>query len=359
MSASTVLVRADASVAAGTGHVMRCLALAQAWQDAGGRAVFAMAESNAAIDARLRAESFEVLPISASAGTANDELQTEALARSQNAGWVVIDGYRFDAGYEQALKKAGFRVLFLDDYGHSSHYSADLILNQNVNACEMMYASRESSTRLLLGPRYSLLRREFNAWCGRKKEVSPVCRHLMVMMGGSDAGNVTAKIIEALALAGAANLETTIIAGGSNPHFGALEECIGQSQNIRLRRDVQNVAELMADADLAISAAGSTCWELCLFGLPALLLDVAENQTAVAKELDRRQCAIHVGDQNSSVEAIAGQLRRLVDSYELRRSLSQRSRELVDGRGASRVVSIMAEMGGARTVENIRASSKA
>jgi RimJ/RimL family protein N-acetyltransferase len=86
-----------------------------------------------------------------------------------------------------------------------------------------------------------------------------------------------------------------------------------------------------------------------MLGLPALLLDVAENQTAVAKELHRQQCAIHVGDRNSSVEAIATDLRRLLDSYELRRARSQNSRELVDGRGASRVVSMMFEMSGAKS----------
>jgi RimJ/RimL family protein N-acetyltransferase len=101
------------------------------------------------------------------------------------------------------------------------------------------------------------------------------------------------------------------------------------------------MAEPMAAADVAISAGGSTCWELCLLGLPMLLIDVAENQTKLVKELDRRGCAIRVGDRKVTPEKIADQLKRVVGSEELRRSLSKRSRELVDGNGAARVVSVV------------------
>jgi UDP-2,4-diacetamido-2,4,6-trideoxy-beta-L-altropyranose hydrolase len=132
------------------------------------------------------------------------------------------------------------------------------------------------------------------------------------------------------------------VVGGSNPHFTRLQKTAAQSPvRITVRRDVSNMAELMAAADAAISAAGSTCWELCLLGLPALLADVAHNQTALARELHRRGCAIHVGDRTVPVEKIADQMERLLRSYELRQSLSQRSRELVDGNGSRRAVSVL------------------
>src|SRR4029077_17933071 len=109
----------------------------------------------------------------------------------------------------------------------------------------------------------------------------------------------------------------------SNPNFVMLQNLAAQSgQEITVRRDVSNMAEAMAAADVAISAAGSTCWELCLLGLPALLVDVADNQSALARELDRRGCAVHMGDRTVSVEKIAEQLKRLVGSRELRQSLS-------------------------------------
>ena len=335
-----LLFRTDASIAIGTGHVMRCLALAQASQDAGGRAVFAMAESTASIDDRLRSETFEVLPVPSVPGAREDANETIAIAQAQQAEWIVVDGYQFDAEYQRALKAAGFRILFLDDYGHASHYFADVVLNQNVHANEGMFGAREPYTRLLLGTRYCVLRREFAAWRGWKREIAPVGRKVLVMMGGSDPENLTGRVIEALRQF--ADFEVTVVVGGSNPHFTGLQTSASRSgQKITVQRDVSNMAELMAAADMAISAAGSTCWELCLLGLPSLLLDVAPNQTTLAKELDRTGCAIHVGNQTVSAENIAVASEKLLRSHELRQSLSRRCRELVDGNGTGRVVSVL------------------
>lgn len=337
-----LLIRTDASVVMGTGHVMRCLALAQAWQDAGGRAIFATCETPPAIRARLAAEGCAELSITGSAGTSFDASRTSALAREYGAGWIVVDGYQFNADYQHTLGAAGFKVLFVDDFGHASHYSADLVLNQNVSAKAEAYSSREPKTRLLLGPRYCLLRREFSAWLGPEREIPEVCRRILVMMGGSDPENLTERVIKALALADISTLEISIVIGGGNPHAERLEAHAAESGlKIMLRKDPQNIAELMAQADVAVSAAGSTCWELCRMGLPALLIDVAENQTALATELERRGCALHAGDKSVPAEKIARDLQRLLGSHELRVSLSQKSRRLVDGKGARRVVSAL------------------
>jgi UDP-2,4-diacetamido-2,4,6-trideoxy-beta-L-altropyranose hydrolase len=338
-----LLFRTDASVAIGTGHVMRGLALAQAWQDTGGHAVFAMTEATPAIQARLVAEPFEVLSLCCAAGTLDDSAQTVALAKEQNADWIVVDGYRFTADYQRALKDAGLKVLFLDDYGQAGHYFADIVLNQNLSARTEIYPSREPHTQLLLGPNYCLLRREFTAWRDWKREVSPLGRRVLVTMGGSDPENVTARVVDALALVGVEDLEAVVVMGGSSPHSEMPEFSSAQSGNkISARRDVTNIAELMAWADVAVSSAGTTCWELCLLALPALLVHVAENQTAVARELARRHCAVHLGGpRDFTVEQLAEKLQKLLKSAETRQDISVRCRELVDGRGAWRVASAM------------------
>lgn len=341
MGLGTLLIRADASVAIGTGHVMRCLALAQAWQDAGGQAVFAMAEVTEALQSRLAAESCEVVVVSHAAGSLEDARQSIAVAAERACSWIAVDGYRFTAEYQHALKEPGLSVLFLDDYGHAQRYLADCVLNQNVSARAELYANREPQTRLLLGTKYCLLRREFNAWREWKREISAVCRHVLVMMGGSDAENLTTRALEALAAAGPGDLATTVVVGGSNPHFQELCTLAAKSGRITVQRDVSNLGKLMAAADVCISAAGATCWELCLLGLPSLLIDVAPNQTEQAKQLDRQGCAIHAGDRTVSAREIATQLQRVVSSHQLRQSLSLRSQELVDGYGAQRVVSAL------------------
>jgi UDP-2,4-diacetamido-2,4,6-trideoxy-beta-L-altropyranose hydrolase len=326
---------------------MRCLALAQAWQDAGGCAVFAMAQTTAAIQARLAAESCELRLVSCATGTDDDSRQTIALAREQAAEWIVVDGYQFTAEYQHALKAAGFKVLFLDDYGHAGHYFADLVLNQNAHANDGVYAARESYTRLLLGTRYCLLRREFAAWRDWKREIAAAGNKVLVTMGGSDPKNLTARAMEALALVRVKSLEAVVVVGGGTSHSELIESSSASAvagkesgKKVSVRRDVANMAELMAWADVAVSSAGSTCWELCLLGLPSLLVDVADNQTEVAKDLDRRGCAIHLGSAGDfSAERVAEHLDRLLKSGETRHSMSIRGRELVDGRGAVRVAS--------------------
>jgi len=340
VSTGTLLIRADASTAIGTGHVMRCLALAQAWQDAGGQAVFAMAESTPAVQSRLRAERCEIYPVSASIGTTEDLRQTIALAMGRACDWGVVDGYQFGSDYQRGLKAKNIRFLFLDDYGHSARYVADLVLNQNVSASPTLYSRKERYTQLLLGPRYAMLRREFKVWRDWKRTIPPTCSRVLVMIGGSDDGNVTATVIHALGLLAVRELETTVVAGGSNPHFAELRDRAARSGlRIRVLDSVSNVGELMAEADLAVSAAGSTCWELCLLGLPSLVIDVADNQTAVARELHKRECAIHIGNRKITAEAVAAGMASLIEAQEARQGLSRRARELVDGMGATRVVS--------------------
>jgi UDP-2,4-diacetamido-2,4,6-trideoxy-beta-L-altropyranose hydrolase len=339
MTPPTLLIRADATIAMGTGHVMRCIALAQVWQDAGGKVVFAVAEATPAIRQRLQSESFEVHVVAARPGDTKDVEDIVALAREQQAACVAVDGYQFGEGYQRQLKTAGLKVLFIDDYGHADSYSADFVLNQNVSANCEMYANRNEYTQLLVGSRYALLRREFAAWVNWERQDSQVCRRVLVMMGGSDPANLTARVMEGLKLAHLEDADATVLVGGSNPNISSLQKRANDSGlKINLQTDVTNPAELMAAADIAVSAAGSTCWELCLLGLPALLLDVAGNQTAVARELHRRGCAIHIGNWNATANQIAEGLRLLAGSQELRQSLNRKSLELVDGEGAARVV---------------------
>lgn len=337
-----LLFRADASIAMGTGHVMRCLALAQAFQDAGGVATFAAAEITVGMRNRLLAEGCHIVDLSCAAGTADDAKKTSALAAELYAAWIVVDGYQFKSEYQRAVKDSGSKLLFFDDYGHCDHYSADLVLNQNLDASENLYAAREPYTRLLLGTKYCLLRREFRAWREWKREIAPVARKVLITMGGSDPENVTDRVMKALQIASIERAEAAILVGGSNPHFSELQRVASQFDfPLKLHRDASNIAELMSWADVAVSAAGSTCWELAFLGLPALLLDLAENQFLLAQQLHKRNCAIHIGNSHVLPEELAHALQSLAGLQGLRQTLSLRSRRLVDGEGAKRVASVL------------------
>jgi UDP-2,4-diacetamido-2,4,6-trideoxy-beta-L-altropyranose hydrolase len=320
---------------------MRSLALAQAWRDAGGIAAFAMAESTPAILQRLTTENFEIHKLRAHSGTLDDAKCTNELARAYGARWVVADGYAFDAGYQRSIKNAGLNLLSVDDTGDAAHYFADLVLNQNLHARESAYSNRESSCRLLLGPRYALLRREFKPWREWKREIAPRGSRVLVTMGGSDADNITLRVMQTLRMASIQDLDAVIVVGGSNPHFESIAQAAEDlSGKIRLKEDAANMPELMAWADIAVSAAGSTCWEMCMLGLPAILINVAENQLPIAEGLARLSISIHAGSSESVFpEKMAADIEGLLLSSDCRTAMSRRGRGLVDGDGSRRVVS--------------------
>jgi UDP-2,4-diacetamido-2,4,6-trideoxy-beta-L-altropyranose hydrolase len=297
-----------------------------------------MAAGTAGIRAKLTDESCNVFSVSAEAGSEADAHQCITRARELGSDWIVVDGYQFGGDYQRALKAAGFKVLFLDDYGHAAHYSADVVLNQNARANESLYTVRESYTRLLLGPDYCLLRREFASWCGWKREIAAVGSKVLVTMGGSDPDNVTGTVVAALQHV--PNLDETVVVGGSNPHFDSLRRQASQrGENIRLLRSVDTMPELMAWADIAVSGAGSTCLEMCLLQLPMVLIDLADNQKPIADALAATGAGIHLGAAGSvGADEIAKCARNLLGSRTDRASLSRLCGQLVDGRGAERVL---------------------
>jgi UDP-2,4-diacetamido-2,4,6-trideoxy-beta-L-altropyranose hydrolase len=335
-----LILRCDASVSIGTGHVMRCLALAQAWQDAGGQAVFVMASTAAAVAERLRDEQVRMVSIDGVVGGEADLGQTIAVARNENAAWVVTDGYQFGSPYQRALSNAGIRVLSLDDNGCLGA-SADFILNQNIHARQDLYPDRAPHTKLLLGTEYALLRREFVVRREYRREIPPTVRNLLVAMGGSDPDNVTSRVLDAVDQVNVAGLRVVVVAGGSNPHAASLATRVAAScHGCRLVANANNMADLISQADMAVSAAGTVCWEFCLLGLPAVLLPIAENQVAVAHALHAAGAAVTADiSAAASSEATAQLITRLANSPVERASLSQKARTLVDGRGADRVLS--------------------
>lgn len=344
MSAHKLLmIRADASLEIATGHVMRCLALAQGWRGQGGEVVFVMAESTPAVERRLKAEQVGIERIDAEPGGLKDMELTRSLAVEKSAVWVVIDGYRFGAHYQQHVKAARQRVLFVDDYGHATRYFADLVLNQNAHADETRYRHRAADTQLLLGPQYALLRREFALWRDWKREISATGNRILITFGGSDPDNFTLRVLEALQRASLNGIEAAVVVGGNNPHLESLERAAEKSpKQVRLIKDASNMPELMAWADCAVAAAGATCWEMCFLGLPALLADLAPNQLPTARRLNELGAGFYLGNpKDISSSVICEKLQWLLSSAERRIAMSAAGRELVDGMGVSRVIRAM------------------
>lgn len=338
-----LLIRADAGPSMGTGHVMRCLALAQAWQDAGETAEFLMASEAPAIAARLRAEGMQVTPMTEAAGSAPDATHTASRARQTGASWVVVDGYHFDAAYQESLKQAGLKVLWVDDYGHAPPYCADLVLNQNLHAEESLYAQRDAGVGLLLGPQYALLRREFGEWREWHRLAPERAGKVLVTLGGGDPVDATSKVLAALGEESCKGLESKVLSGPANPRLARLQaEARQASGKLEIFTATTDMPALMAWADVAVAAAGSTSWELAYMGLPALLVVVAEHQRCNAERLAAARVAVNLGWHGQiQPSAIAQALQALLAAREQRMAMAEAGRRVVDGRGAERVRTAM------------------
>ncbi|MCX6984289.1 MAG: UDP-2,4-diacetamido-2,4,6-trideoxy-beta-L-altropyranose hydrolase [Lentisphaerae bacterium] len=341
MNSKSYIIRADASISSGTGHLMRCVSLAQSLKDAGGEVTFAVSESPENTLKKIKSE-FAAVKIKSEPGTGSDAAETIEKALAVNSKWVVTDGYHFDSKYQESIKAAGLKLLFFDDYGHCDKYSADIVLNQNSYASEKYYPNPDIFTRLLLGTKYSSLRREFLKYRSFKRETSETATKVLVTMGGSDPLNTTLKVLNSIKKITKRQLETKIVVGGANPHLNSIEKEISKYPNIQILKNVSNMPELMAWGDLAVSGGGTTCWEICLMKLPNMILYCADNQVPIAESLDKAGAAVNIGRASEiSEQSISEKIEKLLCDSRRREAMSEESGKLVDGLGAERVAEEM------------------
>lgn len=334
-----LFVRADAKTRMGTGHVMRCIALAQAWKDAGGEVTFLSHCESEALRRRILDEGFGLIPVEDAHPDPADLRRTmESLrkAGSVAAGtWIVIDGYHFDSGYQEAIREAGFKSLVIDDTAHLGAYHADILLNQNIHAPDLDY-SCDRDTLLLMGCEYALLRREFLEYAGKAREIAVRARKILVTLGGGDPDNATLKVLKALNGLGEAGLEVRIVVGPANPHRESLEAELRRSPPaFSLLESARNMPEMMQWADFAVSAGGSTCWELAFMGLPFMTLVLADNQADISRVLGERGVSLDLGwHADLEPESLARALAGMIGDQGMRHRFSAKGQDLVKGRGS-------------------------
>lgn len=336
---NTLVIRTDANTEIGSGHLMRCLALGQAWKDAGGEVVFVTACSSERLLQRIYGEDFMVQKLEPFCSAKQDWQVVEDLLAEHRDAWLVLDGYHFDSDYQRRVKEAGYRLMVIDDTAHLPHYYVDIVLNQNIHAKSLCY-SYEPYTQLLLGTQYVLLGREFLKWRGWKRENSEIARKVLVTLGGSDPENVTLKVLQALQHLEIDGVEALVVVGGGNPHYEEVQSAVRASRlPMRLDSNVTNMPDLMAWADVAVSAGGSTCWELAFMGVSSLIIPWASNQLPVAAALDDMGVFFNLGWYGDiSADLIAQEVSRLLLTPEIRAEITRRGQNLVDGNGAIRVL---------------------
>jgi UDP-2,4-diacetamido-2,4,6-trideoxy-beta-L-altropyranose hydrolase len=358
-----VAFRVDASVAAGSGHVIRCLTLADAFRLRGAECRFISREHPGNLLDYVRQREFAVMALPAAAhdvplaGSSepahaswlgcdwpSDAQQTVEALGDWRPDWIVVDHYAIDSRWEAALRPYCEKLMVVDDLADRMH-DADLLLDQNLGRQPSDYAGLvPEQCAMLIGPRHALLRAEFptlrqHSLVGRRV---PQLRRLLISMGGVDQPNATGHVLHALcgsALPG--DCEITVVMGGQALW---MEQVRTQAQEMpwptRVVVNVTDMAKRMCESDLAIGAAGTTSWERCCLGLPTLLVVLAENQWMGARALDAAGAAQLVG----TVEDIATRLPVLIGGLDDRAKLAQMrdaACDVTEGGGVAAVLESM------------------
>ena len=380
--------RADANEQTGAGHMMRCLTIAQALR---ADCLFVCADEASA--ALPKAQGFETHILHTDYRDMEAELPalTALLQRGETKETLIVDSYRVTDTY-LAVLRAFARVVLIDDNMEHAH-PADMIINYNFHADLAAYktlytygsaaaapalqaddgtkapgqdlqtgteeaaAIRQpfgmavfGDTRFLTGPQVAPVRKQF-ANCAY--DVRTHAAHILVLAGGSDPANAAGAIYralsEAFAQAGKERPAITVVCGRYSPHRAELEAQAKQDAHLRVLYDVEDMAALMCEADVCVSACGSTVYELCAVGLPFVCFSLFDNQEKLAAFLEEKgpvpYCGAFHYDAQETVKRIVAETIRLFDDADARREQCAAQRGLVDGDGAARIARVLGETG--------------
>lgn len=353
---SNIAFRVDASTNIGTGHVWRCLTLAKDLRQLGYECDFICANLEGNLSDLISKEGFELKLLDRVKskkdipkqhldcgnyaewlGTSwqEDSKQTKLILERKSYEIIVVDHYALDFRWEKSLRNNVSKIMVIDDLADRVH-DCDLILDQNLGRQSLDYCDLVPNICIILcGLDYALIRSEFRRLRSEslRRRKNSKLKNLLISMGGVDKNNVTSKVIKALRNAQiCSECEITIILGSTAPWIEQVKKDaqLLKSKN-RVLCDVRNIAQLMAESDLAIGAAGSSSWERCCMGLPSIVVELARNQREISLSLAKAGASLVL-----KTAQLDDEFEKVIKRMNLK-SLSSSASSLVDGLGAKRV----------------------
>jgi UDP-2,4-diacetamido-2,4,6-trideoxy-beta-L-altropyranose hydrolase len=377
---NTIVFRVDASILIGTGHVFRCLTLADGLKEKGSECIFVCREHEGNLIELIEEHGYVVYNLdrleisengpqssdlkkkSVQTNTSESELkhsdwlgtswvidaaQTYKAIAGINCVFLVVDHYALGRRWEKVLKDITDNILVIDDLADRSH-DCEILLDQNLGRNAEEYGKLvPSHCNLMVGTKFALLRKEFPQLrdYSLKRRLTPRLNNILISMGGIDKGNATGKILKCLSgLNLPNNCQITVVMGLSAPNLVDVQTLAKKLPiETEVVVNINNMAERMMQADLAIGAAGSTSWERCCLGLPTLLVVLADNQKNGANALSQTGAAFLVGTIDDINNNLPTMLNKAVSSDSLKK-MSTVASTIVDGYGTSRIISAMEAM---------------
>lgn len=362
-----VAFRVDASLQIGTGHVMRCLTLADALASQGADCLFICREHQGNLIEQIRNKGYRthalpVLPsVDASllaikaagdeqssvhrhwlgATQVEDAAACTAILAEVSPDWLIVDHYALDSRWEAALKPHYRKLMVIDDLADRPHL-CQVLLDQTFGRDAGDYQPWvPAGCTLLCGSRYALLRPEFAQLrsYSLQRRTNPQLRQLLITMGGVDKDNATGQVLDALKVCALPDdCHITVVMGGASPWLDYVRQQAEQMPwPTEVLVGVSNMGRLMADSDLAIGAAGATSWERCCLGLPTIMLVLADNQRNVAQGLERAGAVQVLKHPLEILDCLPALLNCLVSSPSLLAEMCEATARIVDGRGVASV----------------------
>ncbi|WP_019551936.1 UDP-2,4-diacetamido-2,4,6-trideoxy-beta-L-altropyranose hydrolase [Propionispira raffinosivorans] len=309
-----IVFRVDSSTQIGSGHLMRCLTLAgQLKKEKEEDIVFISRELEGNLNCLIMQQGYElyVLP----KAEVNIELedyekwltvkqpfdaeQTQEVLQQLDVAYLIVDSYAIDEIWEKVVRPYVKKIMVIDDLANRKH-DCNILLDQNYYSdMKTRYNGLVSSAcKMLLGPQYALLREEFYEARKKMRVRDGNIKNILVFFGGSDLTNETMKALKALTMFKLSGIQINVIVGKSNPHKGQVEVFCSQYNGIQYFCQVDNIAEFMNEADLAIGAGGTTTWERCFLGLPTIVIAIAENQITGSRFCGEKEVIYYAGFSN-------------------------------------------------------------
>ena len=334
-----VVFRVDASLKMGTGHVMRCLTLANELKQQNHEIVFICRDLTHNLISLIK---YPVLALPKNDNFQSDDLYLNWLGATQeqdaeqtikviskNTDLLIVDSYALDQIWHKKLRSYTKKIMVIDDLADRK-FDCDMLLNQNLDTQIKDYKDKvPNDCELLLSCDYALLRPEFSNLREKaliKRQNTREIKNILISMGGSDITNKTYEILQEIS----DNLNIVVVLGGSSPHNKMIISYAKDKENIKVLIDADNMSGLMFDADLAIGAGGSTSWERCCLGLPTLLYVLAENQRKIAENLEQL-------DAVKIVDNLKVNLQNILNNLHFWQTMSENAQTVCDGIGVKRI----------------------
>ena len=343
-----LIIRADASPSIGTGHVMRCLALGQAWQAAGGQVTLVSHDLPPSLAERARTAGASVEPALGPLGDLRDATHLATVVTDPRDR-LVIDGPGLTLAVLATIEPVAERTLVIDDLAKLERYPVSIVVNQNAHAGLLAYPP---GTRLLGGLRWAILRHEFVSPDHHRRRPPSIARRLLIAFGGTDPAGLTRRttrlILGSTGVREIDRLELEVVVAATNPDADAIAALTDRQPRAHVRGEVMNMANLMAEADMAITSGGTTVWELARMGVPSLVVETSPVEAALASGLRDVGLFDTLGPAESLNDAtIIGAVGARASDLGWRRQMATRGPRLVDGKGATRVAVALAAAPGA------------